>query len=142
MQEPHVPEAPEEPPVKEKPRVPQGKPEYHGVYTGSTPPDMIRIEAPEGADSGGPWAGFELHPEGPLPYTKSVSSEVYTDTVVINGVPVTFAVRDQSHIGLIFMHIRREINSYALVYDAIEASRKADPTRCAPPKPQINIPAY
>lgn len=69
--------------------------------------------------------------------------------IVINGVPVTYAVRDPGHHGLIQMHLKREINSCAsqtfasvrgvhdgllvlpdsLVYDAIEASRNADPSR-------------
>eukprot|EP01052_Picozoa_sp_SAG31_P057188 SAG31_NODE_16786_length_696_cov_0.775544_1_plen_170_part_00 len=69
--------------------------------------------------------------------------------IVINGVPVTYAVRDPGHHGLIQMHLKREVNSCtsqtlwalrsardgvlllpdSLVYDAIEASRNADPSR-------------
>ncbi len=50
--------------------------------------------------------------DGPL----SIRGQVYEETVVINGVPVVYAVRDAGHLGLIHMHVRREINSCEMIH--------------------------
>ena len=60
----------------------------------------------------------------PTPFTAAAPpGSLRNDTVLIHGVPITYAYRAADHKGLVRSHIRRELNGYALLKDAIASSR-------------------
>ena len=100
------------------------------------PPWLLQIAGPAWNGSlSPPWDGLPLNPDGPLAFTEAAGRpSVPPETVVINGVVVTFLVREQSHLGLVHQHLRRELSSYSLLRDSIEVTRTHTHTPSSSPR--------
>jgi hypothetical protein len=64
---------------------------------------------------------------GPLVPFSKVSPSTMKSTITIHGVRIVFVVGNLQHAFLIIEHIRREINGYAIVKDAILQAKQANP---------------
>jgi hypothetical protein len=80
------------------PPLPRGTP--FEPYAGAAPPPLLAVALQDSA-SADPWTGLALDPAGPQPYMQASSSNLLLDTVLINGVPVTYAVRNVGHRELV-----------------------------------------